>query len=170
MGKILWRREWQPTPVFLPGEFHGQRSLKGYSPWGDKESNMTEWLTFIQRARVPYKKCSINGSYHLLGRFYIGLPLSFPWSIYSHWHIHLDCLSLKDSFIVHRHFQEVVFTISLKWGPEFSYFLVCLLLLTSLLKLWHISNELLHLKIVRSKLKCVLQGEGYFRCILGMDF
>ena len=29
--KILWRREWQPTPIFLPGEFHGQRSLKGYS-------------------------------------------------------------------------------------------------------------------------------------------
>jgi len=32
-GKILWRREWQPTPVFLPGEFHGQRSWAGYSPW-----------------------------------------------------------------------------------------------------------------------------------------
>jgi len=31
--KILWRREWQPTPVFLLGEFHGQRSLAGYSPW-----------------------------------------------------------------------------------------------------------------------------------------
>jgi len=28
-----WRRKWQPTPVFLPGEFHGQRSLVGYSPW-----------------------------------------------------------------------------------------------------------------------------------------
>jgi len=33
------RREWQPTPVFLPGEFHGQRSLVGYSPWGQKESD-----------------------------------------------------------------------------------------------------------------------------------
>ena len=32
----------QPTPVFLPGEFHGQRSLEGYSPWGHKESDMTE--------------------------------------------------------------------------------------------------------------------------------
>ena len=31
--KIPWRREWQPTPVFLTGEFHGQRSLAGYSPW-----------------------------------------------------------------------------------------------------------------------------------------
>ena len=32
--KIPWRRKWQPTPVFLPGEFHGERSLAGYSPWG----------------------------------------------------------------------------------------------------------------------------------------
>ena len=36
-----WRREWQPTPVFLPGEFHGQRSLVGYSPWSGKELYMT---------------------------------------------------------------------------------------------------------------------------------
>ena len=39
--KIPWRREWQPTPVLLPGEAHGQRSLAGYSPWGLKESDMT---------------------------------------------------------------------------------------------------------------------------------
>ena len=38
-------REWLPTPVFLPGEFHGQRSLVGYSPWGCKESDTTEQLT-----------------------------------------------------------------------------------------------------------------------------
>ena len=35
-------RTWQPTPVFLPSQFHGQRSLGGYSPWGHKESEMTE--------------------------------------------------------------------------------------------------------------------------------
>ena len=39
VGKIPWRRAWQPTPVFLPGKFHGQRSLVGYSPWGRKESD-----------------------------------------------------------------------------------------------------------------------------------
>ena len=44
-GKIPWRREWQPIPVFLPGEFHGQRKLAGYSPWGCKESVTTEQLT-----------------------------------------------------------------------------------------------------------------------------
>ena len=37
-----WRREWHPTPVFLPGESHGQRNLVGYSPRGRKESDMTE--------------------------------------------------------------------------------------------------------------------------------
>ena len=40
--KIPWRRKWQTTPVFSPGEFHGQRRLVGYSPWGHKESDMTE--------------------------------------------------------------------------------------------------------------------------------
>ena len=44
--KILWRRELQPTPVFLPQEFHGQRSLVGYCPWGHKELDMSEWITF----------------------------------------------------------------------------------------------------------------------------
>ena len=44
-GKFPWRRKWQPTPVFLPGEFHGQRSLARYNPWGRKESDMTKGLT-----------------------------------------------------------------------------------------------------------------------------
>ena len=43
--KISWSRKWQPTPVFLPGEAHGQRSLVCYSPWGCKESDMTERLS-----------------------------------------------------------------------------------------------------------------------------
>ena len=43
--KIPWRREWLPTPVFLPGEFRGQRSLEGYSPWRHKELDVTERLT-----------------------------------------------------------------------------------------------------------------------------
>ena len=41
-GRFPWRRAWQPTPVFLPGESHGPRSLAGYSPQGRKESDMTE--------------------------------------------------------------------------------------------------------------------------------
>ena len=45
VGKIPWKREWQPTPVFLTIEFHGQRSLVGYSPWSRKELDTTEQLT-----------------------------------------------------------------------------------------------------------------------------
>ena len=45
VGKILWRRAWLPSPVLLPRESHGQRSLTGYSPWGHKEADTTEQLT-----------------------------------------------------------------------------------------------------------------------------
>ena len=45
VGKVPWRRKWQPTQGSLPGKFHGQRSLAGYSPWDCKESDRTEWLT-----------------------------------------------------------------------------------------------------------------------------
>ena len=44
VGKIPWKRKWQPTLVFLPEEFHGKRSLVGYTPWGCKESGMTYQL------------------------------------------------------------------------------------------------------------------------------
>ena len=49
--KIPWRRKWQPTPVFLPGKSHGQRSVAGYSPWGHKESDTKPktTTTIIQR-------------------------------------------------------------------------------------------------------------------------
>ena len=45
VGKILWRRKWQPTPVLLPGKSHGWRSLVVYNPWGRKESDTT-WKRF----------------------------------------------------------------------------------------------------------------------------
>ena len=58
--KIPWKRKWQPTPVFLPGEFHGQRSLVDYSPWGPcKESDMTERLSLSCRVLIR-----INGVGH----------------------------------------------------------------------------------------------------------
>ena len=53
VGKIPWRRAWQPTPVFLPGESRGQRSLTGYSPWGHKELDMTE-----QQQQPPLYGCA----------------------------------------------------------------------------------------------------------------
>ena len=42
VGKIPWKSIWQPTPLFLPGESHGQRSMEGYSPQGRKDSGMTK--------------------------------------------------------------------------------------------------------------------------------
>ena len=52
VGKIPWRREGQPTPVILPGEPHGQRSLAGYSPWGCKESDMTEATLYARTFKI----------------------------------------------------------------------------------------------------------------------
>ena len=62
VGKIPWRRAWQPTPVFLPGESHGQRSLAGwgggYSPWGHKESDMTEHAHIHTSCSLSLKEAS----------------------------------------------------------------------------------------------------------------
>ena len=72
VGKIPWRRKWQPTPVFLPGESRGQRSLRGYSPWGCKKSDTTEQLIlfyfyFVQITFVPHSSptagVQFNGFY-----------------------------------------------------------------------------------------------------------
>ena len=52
--KMLWSWKWQPTPIFLPGKFHGQESLEGYNPWAHKESDMTEWLSTHTHTRVGY--------------------------------------------------------------------------------------------------------------------
>ena len=48
VGKVPWRRAWHPTPVFLPGESHEQRSLACYSPWGCKELDTTEWTNTMK--------------------------------------------------------------------------------------------------------------------------
>ena len=50
---LLWRRKWQLIPVLLPGEPHGQKSLVGYSPWGHKELDTTEWLHFLLYWLMP---------------------------------------------------------------------------------------------------------------------
>ena len=57
--KIPWGREWQPTPVFLLGESHGQRSLEGYSSWGQKELDTTARLTSIPMYVVVVVKVSV---------------------------------------------------------------------------------------------------------------
>jgi hypothetical protein len=64
--KIPWRREWLPTPVFLPGEFPGQKTLATYSPWGHKESDTTEPLTLS--FTCPYNYESPLTSYIPIGK------------------------------------------------------------------------------------------------------
>ena len=53
VGKIPWRRNWQPTPVLLPRKFQGWRSLVGYSPWGHKELDTTEQLHWFVTSSQP---------------------------------------------------------------------------------------------------------------------
>ena len=64
VGKILWRRAWQPTLVFLPGESHGQRSLAGYGQEGHKESDTTEAIEHAQTLLKvwPGAVSSVRGS------------------------------------------------------------------------------------------------------------
>ena len=59
VGKIPWRRAWQPPPVFLPGKCHGQRSLADCSPWGRKESDTTEPLTLSLSSRGFLNPCLV---------------------------------------------------------------------------------------------------------------
>ena len=72
----FWRRKWQPTPVFLPGESHGQRGLIGYSLWGRKESDMTKQLTHTHIQH--YISTSVYLIYSVLC-FYI---LVFVWFVH----------------------------------------------------------------------------------------
>ena len=71
VGKMPWKREWLPTPVFLPGRPQGQRSLMGLSPWGHKESDMT---VVMQHASVQLLLLSIL-SFLSLFIFFFFFPL-----------------------------------------------------------------------------------------------
>ena len=53
VGKILWRRKWQPTPVLLPGKSRGWRTMVGYSSWGRKELDATERLHITSEETIP---------------------------------------------------------------------------------------------------------------------
>ena len=67
VGKMPWRRKWQPTPVFLPGESHGERRLEGYNPCGHKESDMTEQMSMhtytCYHCYLTHPKCHAKASY-----------------------------------------------------------------------------------------------------------
>ena len=68
--KIPWGRKWQPIPVFLPEEFHGQRSLvDNDSPWGHKASGTTEWLTARPHFGSPFPRYSFI-FLHIISKFF----------------------------------------------------------------------------------------------------
>ena len=69
VSKLPWRRQWQPIPIFLPEKSHGQRSLVGYSPWGHKESDMTERLgthfLHLSKHPSPLSYPHVSGLHHM---------------------------------------------------------------------------------------------------------
>ena len=81
MGRIPWRRAWLLTPVLLPGESHGQRSLVGYSPWGHRQSDATERLTHVTPTHgIPvYLALLCNSFPHAL---FSEKPSHFPWNLH----------------------------------------------------------------------------------------
>ena len=95
--EIYWRRKWRPTPVFLPGKFHRQKSLLDYSPGGHKESNTTEHT--CKQARGTKRKVNYGCLYFSHALCVITLSLrgclaSTEWS-------HEDERINKDSLIIH---------------------------------------------------------------------
>ena len=94
-GRFPWRRKWQPTPVFLPEEFHGQKGLAGYSPWGCKVPNTTVHTHTVQVHQTKLLNCikgytnvlqtHVYPCIHLCPTACVDISLSFY--IYSHTHI-----------------------------------------------------------------------------------
>ena len=76
-----WRREWLHTPVCLPGEFHGQRSLMGYSPWGRRESDVTEHAHkncyYLKKWTIIFKNVCFFICHFLLSRYCYFCPYLF---------------------------------------------------------------------------------------------
>ena len=108
MEKILWRREWQPTPVFLPGKSHGRRQLAIYSPWSFKESDTTERLS--THAGILFS--------------IVAAPIYVPTNS-----VRVPLFStLSPAFIVCRHFDNGH---SEQWGWYFTVVLICISLILS---------------------------------------
>ena len=71
--------EWLPTPVFLFGQFHGQKSQEGYSPWGHKELDTTEWITLSWMCNLCTLIVQFNGFWQMWDLF----NQAVPWAVHS---------------------------------------------------------------------------------------
>ena len=122
--KIFWRRKWQPTPVFLPGKSHGQRSLVGYSPWGRKESDTNERLHFLvysyEHPFLPYLHTNIE--------LFVVQLLSRVWLFATP---RTAALQASQSFTISQSLPKLM---SIKSAMPLNYFILCcsFLLLPSL--------------------------------------
>ena len=92
VGKISWRRKWQPIPIFLPGESHGQRSLVGYSLWDHKKSDITEQLSTHSNRNLD---CWLDSSFLLWAHSDVNSPLSTALAA-SHWFWHVCFCFIKE--------------------------------------------------------------------------
>ena len=109
LGRSLWRREWIPTPVFLPGEFHGQRNLVGFGSWGCKESDTTDWLT-LSLSLLIHLWCNVWSEI-----FIDSIDVLC-------WFIHFDSLPFNCMF---RQLNGMWFLICLDLGLSLYLFYVC---------------------------------------------
>ena len=91
------RRKWQPTPVFLPGKSHGQRSLVCYSLWGHKESDTTEWLSRSVVVRL--------GFWHLRVNLVLVSRLCEPWEL-SYYLKFLRIFLVNEKTYSNKHFRS----------------------------------------------------------------
>ena len=121
VGKIFWRRKWQPTPVFLPGESYRQRNRVGYNPWGRKESDMTEVTEDAHRVCI----------YQLSSAAQLGTSLCNP----------MDCSTL--GFAVHHQLPSLLKLIPMESviPPYHLIFCHALLLPSIILSIMVFSNE-----------------------------
>ena len=111
--KIPWRRKWQPTPVFLPGKSHGQRSLAGYSPWGCKGSDTTERRhSSLQNHLLLFRQ---QNDTSLTTSLKEHLPFSFLSGSLSH-SKNLPCLGITYSFIVIYSKHTILCTVNIRQG------------------------------------------------------
>ena len=129
VGKIPWRKERIPTPVLLPAEFHGQRSLLGYSPWDHKDSDMTDWLQHIHA--LTHTHIYFNTSVSLLIFDYIFMILEQAGEL------------KKKKKKPESHAQsQMVWISKFKEGPGemYFYFLVILTLTCLKNRVWHMKR------------------------------
>ena len=90
--KIPWKRKWQPILVILPGKSHGQRSLQGYSPWGHKKSDKTEWALTSALNILCFDETTMKFSLSKIS------PTDLIWDDCSSWSWEVDCWIKCSSF------------------------------------------------------------------------